>query len=75
MHWCISISLALAFIFSFALGVFSILLNPRSRAYQLWFLTAMGVVIQMMQLKAYGNNQSTLEIELEALCETPWLLN
>lgn len=38
-------ALALTFIFSFVLGIFTILLNLRSKVHWLWFLTTMGVAI------------------------------
>lgn len=38
-------ALALTFIFSFVLGIFTILLNPRSKVHWLWFFTTMGVSI------------------------------
>lgn len=39
------IPLALTFIFSFVLGIFTILNNPKSRIHQLWFLTTIGVSV------------------------------
>jgi len=46
-------ALALTFIFSFVLGVFTILLNPKSRTHQLWFLTTMGVALWSGALFAF----------------------
>jgi|SRR3989339_297620 len=37
--------LGLVFIFSFALGIFTILINPKSKNHQLWFLTNVGVTM------------------------------
>lgn len=45
MPWGYLIAQALTFIFSFALGIFTLLINPRSRVHQLWFLTTLGVSI------------------------------
>lgn len=45
MPWAFLTALALTFIFSFALGIFTLLINPKSRVNQLWFLTTMGVAV------------------------------
>lgn len=45
MPWAYLTALALTFIFSFTLGIFTIIINPKSRVHQLWFLTTMGVCI------------------------------
>lgn len=45
MHWPFLISLALIFIFSFALGIFTLLHNPKSKVHQLWSLTTIGIAI------------------------------
>jgi len=45
MDWLYLIAFTLTFIFSFALGIFTILHNYKSKIHWLWFLTSMGVAL------------------------------
>lgn len=54
MDWFYLIAFILTFIFSLALGVFTILHNYKSKVHWLWFLTSMGVA-----LWAFGSIAST----------------